>query len=526
MPARRGSAAKAVGNWILLSALVATALLLPSLLYPFGRDQAVFAYVGSVMARGGMPYRDAWDLKPPGIYLAYACLASFAPNHGLGLMHLLRIADLVIVAGIAVLLAGIARRCGYPEAAIAAAGWYACLYLQGGYWGLAQAEAWANLVVLGSILLCLEASEHTPRSRWLAIGVLGGMGALLKFTTVLPLVPFLLHAVRKETPQHRFASTATSLAGLALPLAAAGLWLAVNGALASYVEIQRGFVAPYTQLSASSPIQHLAHVVRFTGQWLTSIWLPALLAIYASVRAIRARTAATRLLTMLAGGLLAVWIQDKYFGYHWLTVLPAVSLLAAIGSVQLCRLSHLSGRAIPVLSLLGVVVWAGIALGSNYRDAARVALGNLSYSQWLIRFGHPGAGDNSFLADSWAADYVRQHTQPGDSVLVWGFEPAVYLLANRRPPSRYFFNVAITAPFVPASWRREFLDDVRANPPELVLCVRKDAVPWASGRTDDSVAQLQSWAELREWLKQGYQFERQIEDFAVYRRVRPRVVRY
>lgn len=526
MPAPDSTATKANRSWVLLAALVATALLLPSLLYPLGRDQAVFAYVGSVMARGGMPYRDAWDLKPPGIYLAYASLAGLAPNHGLGLMHLLRIADLLIAGGIGVLLAGIVRRCGYPEAAIAAAGWYACLYLQGGYWGLAQAEAWANLVVLGSIFLCLEPSEGTKRSQWMAIGVLSGMGALLKFTTVFPLVPFLLHALRREAPQHRIASSATALVGLALPLAGAGLWLAANGALTSYVEIQRGFVAPYTQLSASGPIQHLIHVVRFTGQWLTSIWLPALLAIYASVGVLRARTAATRLLAMLAGGLLAVWIQDKYFGYHWLTVLPAVSLLAAIGSVQLCRLSRLSVRAIPVFSLLGVVVWAGVVLGNTYRDAARVALGNLPYSQWLVRFGHPGAGDNSFLADTWAADYVRHHTQPGDSVLVWGFEPAVYLLADRRPPSRYFFNVAVTAPFVPASWRREFLDGVRANPPELVLCVRNDAVPWASGRADDSLAQLQSWAELRDWLEQGYQYERQIEDFAVYRRVRPKDVRY
>src|ERR1043166_2581740 len=55
-------------------ALLAAPLLAPSLWYPFGRDQGVFAYAGRVILRGGWPYRDVWDLKPPGIYYTYAAM--------------------------------------------------------------------------------------------------------------------------------------------------------------------------------------------------------------------------------------------------------------------------------------------------------------------------------------------------------------------------------------------------------------------------------------------------------------------
>src|SRR6186713_1473285 len=41
------------------------------LLYSFGRDQGIYAVVADTILKGGMPYRDAWDFKPPGIFLTY-----------------------------------------------------------------------------------------------------------------------------------------------------------------------------------------------------------------------------------------------------------------------------------------------------------------------------------------------------------------------------------------------------------------------------------------------------------------------
>ncbi len=52
--------------------LTATFCLAQLLLMPYGRDQGIYAVVADAVLRGGMPYRDAWDFKPPGIYLVYA----------------------------------------------------------------------------------------------------------------------------------------------------------------------------------------------------------------------------------------------------------------------------------------------------------------------------------------------------------------------------------------------------------------------------------------------------------------------
>ncbi|MCJ7821513.1 MAG: glycosyltransferase family 39 protein, partial [Armatimonadetes bacterium] len=52
------------------------AILSPLLTYPFGRDQGVFAAAADILARGGLPYHDVWDVKPPGVFYTY--WASFA----------------------------------------------------------------------------------------------------------------------------------------------------------------------------------------------------------------------------------------------------------------------------------------------------------------------------------------------------------------------------------------------------------------------------------------------------------------
>src|SRR3954471_20807189 len=55
-------------------ACVLLAVRLPSLVQPMGADQGLYAYVGEQILSGGLPYRDAWDQKPPAIHVTYAAM--------------------------------------------------------------------------------------------------------------------------------------------------------------------------------------------------------------------------------------------------------------------------------------------------------------------------------------------------------------------------------------------------------------------------------------------------------------------
>src|SRR5688572_16634511 len=63
LAAVREHALDAVG--VLLAVLYA----IPSLAYPFGRDQAIFYYIGREWLHGLVPFKDVFDVKPPAIYL-------------------------------------------------------------------------------------------------------------------------------------------------------------------------------------------------------------------------------------------------------------------------------------------------------------------------------------------------------------------------------------------------------------------------------------------------------------------------
>ena len=83
----------------LVLGLALLALRLPSLVQPMGADQSLYAYVGERVRAGGLPYRDAWDQKPPAIHFLYAGLRTVWADDAV-----VPAADLAAAAAIAVLL--------------------------------------------------------------------------------------------------------------------------------------------------------------------------------------------------------------------------------------------------------------------------------------------------------------------------------------------------------------------------------------------------------------------------------------
>ena len=73
--------------------IVAAALLMlrvPALAQPMGADQGLYAYVGERILAGELPYRDAWDQKPPAIHYTYALMrAAWSGDGAVGAADLL-----------------------------------------------------------------------------------------------------------------------------------------------------------------------------------------------------------------------------------------------------------------------------------------------------------------------------------------------------------------------------------------------------------------------------------------------------
>ena len=87
-------------NRVLLALIcVLIVVRLPSLVQPMGADQGLYAYIGDRIRSGDLPYRDAWDQKPPAIHVAYAAMRAILPRDAA-----VPAADLVAAAAIALML--------------------------------------------------------------------------------------------------------------------------------------------------------------------------------------------------------------------------------------------------------------------------------------------------------------------------------------------------------------------------------------------------------------------------------------
>jgi len=174
---------------VALLLLAAAALIAPTLSWPFGRDQAIFHYIGRQWGAGQLPYRDAFDVKPPGIFALYRLTSFFAGDA----MWAVRAADGLAWLAIGALLpwAWPGRADRPPSGPLMASGALlavAAYFAVFDFWDTAQTETWQ---VLGCVAGAAAARWLPGLWAALTAGALLGTAMLFKPTAVI-LAPWLL----------------------------------------------------------------------------------------------------------------------------------------------------------------------------------------------------------------------------------------------------------------------------------------------------------------------------------------------
>jgi hypothetical protein len=515
--------------------LIVLSLLLlgPLLYYPFARDHGMYAVVADTMARGGMPYADAWDLKTPGIFLTFrTALGLFGKN-----MWGIRVLELIFLTATALVLCRLGRRLmpELPETGTFGAAWFllfAAHYLN--YWHTAQAESFLMLPLVLSIHLTLGALSDTRRkSALLRAGLAGlciGLVFVFKFPNVLPLaccLPLLFRTPSSGEAPGRPLLLACFTGGALLVTGITAAWFALSGAWAPMVETLFVFVPRYAGITASTGL--LAHGLKvFYGFFLTGegLMLVKWLALGGLVTCLRSKTSAGRFTLPLwfLLSLAVIWLQGKFFLYHYLPLYLPLALLAGAAAARLTRVLADRVRGTEKEKrIVRHIQFTVLLLLPFLFD-----LGTLPYHWRTALAAHPvtagGPGmeqyrdgtDFSLSADLEMADYLRKHTGPEETVFIWGYETLVYFLADRQPASRFVSHQPLASRWQMPGWREELLANLVARPPARILVLRNDAMPAVTGSTLDSAGLLREFPELDQFISRNYGLETEIEDFLVY----------
>ena len=123
---------------------------------PLERDEGEYAYAGQLMLQGVPPYREAYTMKLPGTYAAYALIMAVFGQSAAGIHLGLAVVNVASI----ILMFLLGRRLLGEAAGVSAAVAFALLSLSPSVLGLsAHATHFVVLAALGGILLLLRGCE-------------------------------------------------------------------------------------------------------------------------------------------------------------------------------------------------------------------------------------------------------------------------------------------------------------------------------------------------------------------------------
>lgn len=476
----------------LLGAL-ALAFGLPSLLYPYGRDQGLFFYAAREwLLRGQVLYRDVWDHKPPVIYFLHMLSLSLFGETLWGI-RVLELCVAVPLLGFAA--ARLATPRGEPLApGVLGASWLGASVLYYGwfdYWHSGQCEIWGAIWAVAALASILR----FERERWAWLG--GGFFCALALFTKPPSLPFVLLAsgalvlrvleTRLGRPKRLTrAAGMFALGGLAFGVPLLALF-AAKGALRPMLEILVG--ANSTCVAHERGVSSLPELFwrstdsfrifqPFSGIALAAAVLAPLVALARRDRAVVGRYLAPLLLLFCAW--LGVVMQLKFYHYHWGAAAGGFAVLAGVLYQDLQRLlAGLQKKWLaPLVFVTGVFVafiGSHMQLERYYRTAvhlARRAQGKLGDDEYALFFDIPSyySCRDPMVVGKW----LKRHAAPGDTLAVRGFEPEVYAWAGLHYTGRFYWTTFLTHPG--RAYRRDALvaEDravLEQTPPRWVVTI-------------------------------------------------------
>ncbi|MEN6409053.1 MAG: glycosyltransferase family 39 protein [Anaerolineaceae bacterium] len=504
---------------------------------PMYTDSGTFAYCGGRMAVGDVLYRDCWDNKPPLVYAINALIVLLGGHNPWSVWWF----QMLWMTVTSVLFYVVVRS----------------------VWKQSLAAVWSTLLFLGTTLTpvyytngnitetylllplvltagALYAYLNQGKGGWmLAAGLLTAAAALLKPTYIgmgaAAAVTALLFNLRRHSLTQGLKDIGLFALGFLVPLALVAFAWQQMGALndlvyavlkhnVGYVEAGlswrsvRGTLAQFLKVQPMAGLFWLAFISSFIFGFLRikqwgpdrNTWLP-------KEDVIAWWAAGTALAVPIQ--MISIGISGKNFGHYYLEVMPALALLAGAGVAAMShrpqtyqfKKSVSIGLGTAVFAL--TVLWGRGAINQGVIEFKNLAQFARQPDVWTY---HP----------SEVEQYILDHSQPDESVLIWATHIDIDFVTNRRSPTRYVFPKHVLAPTLTGiSGFPELIDELRADPPRLII----QQVPSSSGLPaftdrkeilcmDCSEDARQAMGALKEYILTHYHFSQQIYDWQIFER--------
>ncbi len=414
---------------------------------PLERDEGEYAYMGQRILAGVPPFADAFAMKFPGIYAAYALILKIFGQTDSGI----RTALILINTASCAFLYATMRKLGNERAGLWAAACYAVSSLAPAVLGMtANAEHFILFFALGGTFFLTRSLRNRDV---LAAGICFGLAMTMKqqgalFTLFGGL--WLLFLSRRTFPASTLRKQLTAyIAGVLIPLLVTAGWMWKAGVWNSFWF----WCVTYARYYGSAWTLHHA-VTYFLTQFspvavqLGSILLAGVLGLWMALK--KDRLVAVLILLWAVCGFVAITPGWIFRPHYFLFLLPAISIAA------------------------------GLAL-SSMRWVLPIALALFLpiLLQWNLWFASPTEAirqlypNNAFLELRTLGMSLRQIVLPDQNLAVLGSEPEIFFYARHASsiPYIYMYPLMESQPFA-AGMQKHLMDILETQPPDYLVHVR------------------------------------------------------
>jgi hypothetical protein len=511
---------------------------LPILTYPLGCDHGVYLTIGKGLLDGKHLYRDLSDMKPPGIFIAYAGIAKIFGRAAWSAAA----ADIVLLFVISYLLFRFAEPyLGWAGAGVAVLV-QASMHGEMTYFWVSQPETFQIVCVLFGYLLMWRQQRWIRLSAF-AAGVLLGYACLLKYNAVaflpfLVILPYLDTRGLDRAPRRVsisipwrdwMARVALVAAGLAAVVAVVMTWVVVTGGWPVMRELEFEVLPRYAAMGIRHNPQYLLSAFARTNYYL-GVWnLWAMLAgiLVAWLRRDLKRFAPLFLSALSACA--AVVMQIRFADYYFQTCYPFFAALWAYLAICLYEGCLALSRSLKQRGwrLAAGLVWLVFAEAVFWPLPAEFSRLNMRYEElreWIadpeaFYSNYPGQMPiEKFRAQFEVIHYLERNAKSSDGVYLWGPPCAIYYLSGHDPPNRFVTNMGVMSTWCPFSWRDELVGDLRTSRPRFIVVARHDELPTLTYVNLDSEKFIKKLPQLDALMTQDYRVVADFDSFVIYRR--------
>jgi hypothetical protein len=477
---------------------------------PQYQDASMFMVIGRGILDGRAPFTGLFDDKPPGMYLVGGLAWLLDPSDSTVSMQALSVVAIAVAAtACGWIVSRVYSRfwVGAATALLAAGGLSLPLLTSGG--GGTELFGVAGIAVSAAGVVGIMSGR---KGVWWAAGAGAGfawaIGCSLLSVATLPALallwlnwpidgePYALARSNWRTwIRRRIVDRRVAIAVGGAVVVSAGLWWPVlaGGALPAAFDA----LVRYNSLYRMTGILHARIWVNAFGIFWP-LWLPTLvLLMFPSGRrrvlgmALWRSNLARAMVLWLLGAMALLLFGRRFYPHYLLLLVPPLVVLLGMALAQLADARRpLNSRGVS----LAVCVAIGLGLALQCPPAAST--------------------DSARAANAELASYVQANSAAADQIYVWGFDPDIYLLADREPAGPYFELVPLIMPGYDTQAVETMVHAWQSSPPRLIVtsdsaksnAIRLDPLVVAPGYTNPGEpSDYPALDPLRTFIKAHYE---------------------